>query len=753
MRPAKNYSEYSNPAPRPERRAPAPITNLPVNAITNEADPTLEIRTLIEQLQHAARDSREKLREAEQERDDLGGQLERALVQIDELRANERELRSHFTEISTILRERDHALAAAEHNARAVNRAHEEAAMMSRQRDEAQRQRDDAIRLRDEAARRLDELSRAYSESGVRSTEVQKQLATIRQARDTAHSQNLEFADRISALEDEIAELGFQRDGAKKAQQTAEREATEYRRELEVLTSQRDASTKQIETLTAELDEQRKKYLDLAEQKSAVAQAGSEHAMALAEVRAQVASLTQERDAARLHAQAQEFELEKAHTQFQAFRENETKAAGEELASAREKLSAFEAQSRQARHDAQNLRQQLATMQEKIATLEVLTEDAAAHQREAETQLTAAHYHAEAERLALAKERQRTEQLTAERDAMRTRAEETRLELEAQLVALRAQAGGSANAEAPADDDGGSIREWQGRLEKQRLQSIDLAAQLEGAQRQIRELSASLAEARLQVKFATGAGGATRAVAAADRPALPRPAALSLADLLTPMRECLAAYAKSPGDLSLLFELHDRIVTYAERARLTSCIALYRLAHAFAGLLESLAAAPGQANRLTLNTIAQTVEFFAGLRDEASPNRFRDPAKARVFVVDDDADNCHCVQLVMQEQMIQTVTSQDSSAALLELAGEKFDLILLDVNMPHMSGFELCQRLREIPLHETTPIVFLTGLATDEMREQSSLSGGTDFLAKPFNLHELTVKALTLILRSQSHTA
>ena len=50
-------------------------------------------------------------------------------------------------------------------------------------------------------------------------------------------------------------------------------------------------------------------------------------------------------------------------------------------------------------------------------------------------------------------------------------------------------------------------------------------------------------------------------------------------------------------------------------------------------------------------------------------------------------------------------------------------------------------------------IVFLTGLATLENRVQSSLSGGNDFIAKPFNLHELSVKAITLLLKAQLHLA
>lgn len=747
MRPAK-LSDFSSHAPRSERRSPAPITNLPVNAITSEPDPTLEIRTLIEQLQHAARDARTKAQEAEQERDDLGSQLERALIQIDELRLNERELRSHFTEITTILRERDEAINAADRHSRTAARAQEELAAILRQRDETQRQRDEAFRQRDESLQRLEGLTRAYSETGMRSTEVQKQLAAIRGARDSAHAQIVELSTRSSALEDQIAELEYQRDAARKAQKQSETDAAQLRQQLELTQAQSETAARQVEELTVELDEQRKKFLDLAEKKAAVLQTGNEHAAALAEVRAQVASLAQERDAARLLEQSQSRELEKIRSQFNAYREEEAKAASGELEAAREKLTTFETEVREARSEAQNLRQQLVAMQEKVTTLEVLVEDATAHQEEAEVQLLGNSQQVEADRLALHHARQQIEEITNERNNIRAKAEETRLELEAQLVALRASSSHSAELKTPAADGEIDPREMQKRFERQRLQSIDLAARLEEAQQQIREMSASLAEARLQLKF--GAALSRGGGASTSAPEAPTPIVRAqLGELLPAMRQSFEPFCKSPEEPNLLVNLHGNVVAYAERARLANCIAVHRLAQAFASLLEALAASPDQLNASTLHTIEQTIEFLATLSTDPAPDRFKDPAHARVYVVDDDADNCQCVQLAMQEQMIQTSGSQDPSAALLELASENYDLIFLDVNMPHMDGFELCQRLRALSQHAKTPVVFLTGLATAEKRAQSLVSGGSDFLAKPFNLHELTVKAMTLIIRGQ----
>ena len=69
--------------------------------------------------------------------------------------------------------------------------------------------------------------------------------------------------------------------------------------------------------------------------------------------------------------------------------------------------------------------------------------------------------------------------------------------------------------------------------------------------------------------------------------------------------------------------------------------------------------------------------------------------------------------------------------------------------MPGMNGFELCTKLRSMPAHKKTPVVFVTGLTDFESRANSTMSGGNDFIAKPFLFIELAVKALLYILRGR----
>jgi DNA-binding response OmpR family regulator len=87
------------------------------------------------------------------------------------------------------------------------------------------------------------------------------------------------------------------------------------------------------------------------------------------------------------------------------------------------------------------------------------------------------------------------------------------------------------------------------------------------------------------------------------------------------------------------------------------------------------------------------------------------------------------------------------------MSKEHFDLVFLDVDMPGMNGFELCTKVRALPAYKKTPVVFVTSLNDFESRANSTMSGGNDFIAKPFLFMELAVKALLYVFRSKLDTA
>jgi CheY-like chemotaxis protein len=220
---------------------------------------------------------------------------------------------------------------------------------------------------------------------------------------------------------------------------------------------------------------------------------------------------------------------------------------------------------------------------------------------------------------------------------------------------------------------------------------------------------------------------------------------------LAAMRQCFQAYQKNSSDISLLNELYSHVYGFSERARVSGYVALHRLSAPFASLVQELYETPQAVNSSVTRTVAQTIDFLTTLMKDRNVAQIKDPATAHIYIVDDDRDNCEAIKLAMEATMLQTTYALEPGEALAEIAVGHFDVIFVDVNLPGMSGFDLCAHIREIPGYATTPIIFLTGLTTLENRVQSNLSGGNDFIGKPFNLHELTVKALTFILKAELH--
>ena len=101
----------------------------------------------------------------------------------------------------------------------------------------------------------------------------------------------------------------------------------------------------------------------------------------------------------------------------------------------------------------------------------------------------------------------------------------------------------------------------------------------------------------------------------------------------------------------------------------------------------------------------------------------------------------------MEKARLKSVNAEAPQAALRLLENNSFNLAFLDADMPDRNGFELCTRLRVIPAHQKTPVVFVTSFNDSESRASSMPSRGSDFMAKPFLFTELVVEALIHVLR------
>ena len=113
-----------------------------------------------------------------------------------------------------------------------------------------------------------------------------------------------------------------------------------------------------------------------------------------------------------------------------------------------------------------------------------------------------------------------------------------------------------------------------------------------------------------------------------------------------------------------------------------------------------------------------------------------------VLVVDDSPTVRKIVQLTLQRERIRVVTAGDGLTALAAVADEQPDLILLDIMLPRMDGYNICQVIRKNMAYRDLPIIMLSGKdgLFDKMR--GKLAGSTEYMTKPFDSGELaqTVK-------------
>ena len=116
-----------------------------------------------------------------------------------------------------------------------------------------------------------------------------------------------------------------------------------------------------------------------------------------------------------------------------------------------------------------------------------------------------------------------------------------------------------------------------------------------------------------------------------------------------------------------------------------------------------------------------------------------------VLVVDDNQQNLELLLAYLEDVDCRTISASDGTEALAEVKKNTPDLILLDVMMPKMSGFEVCRRIKNDPATKDVPIIMVTALNELGDIERAINSGTDDFLTKPVNRWELTTRVKTML--------
>lgn len=105
----------------------------------------------------------------------------------------------------------------------------------------------------------------------------------------------------------------------------------------------------------------------------------------------------------------------------------------------------------------------------------------------------------------------------------------------------------------------------------------------------------------------------------------------------------------------------------------------------------------------------------------------------KILAVDDSVSIRQMVSHTLKDAGYQVETANDGKDALNKVMGTKFDVVISDVNMPNMGGFELVKALREKPQYKFIPILMLTTETSADKKMQGKSAGATGWLVKPFN--------------------
>jgi CheY-like chemotaxis protein len=121
-----------------------------------------------------------------------------------------------------------------------------------------------------------------------------------------------------------------------------------------------------------------------------------------------------------------------------------------------------------------------------------------------------------------------------------------------------------------------------------------------------------------------------------------------------------------------------------------------------------------------------------------------------ILIVDDNLQNLELLEAYLELPGVQTVRAVNGEEALRRVAERKPDLLLLDVMMPRMSGFEVCKKLKSDPATAGIPIITVTALSEVSDEERARDVGTDDFITQPVSRKDLLERIARLLSRQSS---
>jgi DNA-binding response OmpR family regulator len=197
-----------------------------------------------------------------------------------------------------------------------------------------------------------------------------------------------------------------------------------------------------------------------------------------------------------------------------------------------------------------------------------------------------------------------------------------------------------------------------------------------------------------------------------------------------------------------LTDLYLRLRFLAVAAGMAEAFDIGLLASVFEALLFELISRPERFTPSIRRTLAFTTDYLAQMLDRLQESRANVPSHPRALVVDDEKLSNRLMTAALHRAHLDVQSTENPVEALQWAQEGRFDLVLLDIEMPDMDGFEFCRKLRKLAGYERTPVIYVTSHNDFEHRAKSVLSGANDLIGKPILPIEVAVKAVMHLLKT-----
>jgi CheY-like chemotaxis protein len=200
-------------------------------------------------------------------------------------------------------------------------------------------------------------------------------------------------------------------------------------------------------------------------------------------------------------------------------------------------------------------------------------------------------------------------------------------------------------------------------------------------------------------------------------------------------------------------EIWTKVRAVTASATAAGCVYIARFANALEGLLRDLIAEPENINYGRMLALGEGIDFLQHLFNATGGVNFGSPNANTVLLVDPDIELAFSLERAIANFNLRLVQATDSATASMWLERESYDLIVVEAELPDMSGYTFAKRARATSAHEKTPVYFLTSSINADSRPRALLAGGKEIFGKPLLTSEIIVKALMQIMRDEINSA